>query len=476
MARILFLQKDSYECFGVMYLSAAIKLYGHTSDILIQQEEGSHFLSKIVSCKPDIIAFSVMTGFQEWVAQTALIIKKRFGYHIIAGGPHCTFHPEFIQADGIDAICRGEGEETLPMYMSAYESGRGINNIPGWWIKSVRIIIKNELFPLNSNMDDLEYPDRQIYRQRYPYIISKTNVSILVARGCPYTCTFCYNSYFKKLFSPLGSYVRRHSISRVIDEIVTVRKEAGKGLKWISFTDDLFIMDRNWMTLFLDRYKWEVNLPFGCSLRANLVDEDLIRQLAEAGCKIASFGIETGNDKLRNEVLNKNISKEQIIKTGQLLCKYNIKYSTFNMFNIPDETVEKAMETIALNLKIRNKNYPWSGLLQPYYGTDIFKYANKKGLIPEGGTGANFFHKGTIQQPDTEKLMLINSSFYWIIRFPILRPIFEFLIKHRIKIFSKPSLLLISFHRNISLFYTLEGKSIIYDTIKSGLKRIKSYI
>lgn len=475
MVKVLFLQRDSYETFGVMYLSAAITQEGHKAEVLIESEEGRSFFDKISRIKPDIVAFSIMTGIHKWAADTARQIKERFGYHIIAGGPHCTFFPEFIENEGIDAVCRGEGEDAFLDYLFAFERKDALMNIAGWWVKTNKSVIKNDLYPLRSDLDMLPYPDREIYRKRYASLNSNSCCEVLVARGCPYSCSFCYNQILKNLYVGKGNYVRRHSVARVIAEIKDFRQKYGNGVKWVSFVDDLFIMDRQWLDDFLSRYKNEIALPFGCGLRANLIDEELVEILAGAGCKVASFGIESGDSELRNTILNKNISDEQIIIAGQLLNKYGIRFSTFNMFNLPGENLEKAKKTIALNLKIRSKNYPWSGLLQPYRGTRIFDLADKLGMVAQGETGAGLFNKVSLRQKDTVKLENLNAYFYWIIRYPWIRNVLMFFVNHPVRSLSRISLLLVSLHRYSSLMYPFDGNMAFFIAIKNGLKRIKAY-
>lgn len=476
MANVLFLQRDSYEVFGIMYLSGSISLKGHKASVLIEVEEGRQFFRKIEEIKPDVIAFSIMSGLHEWASRTASEVKRRFGYHIIAGGPHCTFFPEFIEMDGIDAICRGDGEDALPEYLSAVEERRNIAKLRGWWIKNDSGVIKNDVYPLRENLDTIAYPDRDIYRKRYPFFNSNTCCEILVARGCPYNCSFCHNQLLRRIYKGKGSYIRRHSIKRVIDEIKDYRVRYGGNLRWVSFIDDLFIMDRQWLREFLVTYKTEIALPFGCGLRANLVDSELAGMLAEAGCKMASFGVESGDDELRNMVLNKNISDEQIITAGRLLSEYGIRFSTFNMFNLPGETMERAKKTISLNIKIRRGNYPWSGLLQPYRGTQVFDVAEKLGMIAHGETGANLFNTSSLRQKDTERLEYLNSYFYWMIRFPWMASVLMWIIRHPIRLFSRISLLLVSFHRYISLIYPFEGYMVVLRAVKSGLRRIRAYV
>lgn len=476
MAKIVFLQRDSYESFGVMYLSAALSARGHQADVLVEGEERGKFFQRIAELSPDVLSFSLMSGLHDWAAATAAKVKARFGLPVIAGGTHCTFFPEFLNEPGLDAICRGEAEDALPDYLDALDRGEDGADVPGFWVKTPSGVVENDLYPLRPELDSLPFPDRTIYRKRYASLAELSGCDILAARGCPYSCAFCYNSLMRKMYAGKGRYVRRHSPERLMEELRIVRTERGGELRWVSFVDDLFIQDRTWLEAFLALYRREIGLPFSCGVRANLMDEELATLLAGSGCRMASFGLESGDANLRNVVLNKKISDEQIIRTARLLHGRGIRFSTFNMFNLPGETLEKAEATLDLNLRIRDGNYPWSGLLQPYRGTRVFDHADALGLIPQGETGAKLFHSATVRQADTELLSRFNAYFYWMVRYPGLRGILMRLVRTGPEFLVRLSLLLTSFHRYVHLMRPVEGNRAVILAVKNGWKRIRAYI
>ena len=66
-----------------------------------------------------------------------------------------------------------------------------------------------------------------------------------------------------------------------------------------------------------------------CNIRANIMDEDIAKALADARCDPARFAIETGNENLRNTILQKNVTDEQIYNTVRLLKKYKVPFLSF---------------------------------------------------------------------------------------------------------------------------------------------------
>lgn len=476
MARLLFLQRDGYEAFGPMYLSSALKARGHQADVVVQSEEGRGFLDAVEAGRPEVVAFSIMSGLHEWAADTAQKVKTRLDVPVIAGGTHCTFFPEFLDEPGIDAICRGEAEDALPDFMDALAAGRDGSDVPGFHVKTGSGVVRNDLYPLRSDLDEILPPDRVLYARRYPGLASGTGAEVMAARGCPYNCSFCYNKMIRQMYKGKGTYVRRHSPERLVSEIVALRELRGERLRYLSFVDDLFVQDRSWLEEFLDLYSLHVGLPYMSSVRANLIDEALVALLARSGCGMVSFGVESGDEELRNTVLAKRISEKQIRDTASLLTKYGIRFSTFNMFNLPGETLEKALATLRLNQQLGRLNYPWSGLLQPYRGTGVYDLALSAGLISQAESGARRFDSLTIRQADTEALAAFSAYFYWMARHPALEPVLMRLARLRIPLLERVAMLGASLSRYVGLNWPFAGWRAPVDALKAGWKRITSYI
>ncbi len=477
MAKVLFLQRDGYESFGVMYLAAALRERGHAADVLVQHCEGRDFFPKIAQYAPDVAAFSVMTGLEAWAGEAAAAVKRAMpGCRVIAGGPHATFFPEWVGESALDALCRGEAEDALPDFVDALARGESGADVPGFWVKTGDGLVQNELYPLRPSLDALPFPDRGLYRRRYPAVFDGAGLEILAARGCPYSCSFCYNHVLRRLYAGKGRYVRRHGHERLLEEIRRERSARPQGLRYLAFVDDLFIQDREWLEGFLERYRREVGLPFTCALRANLVDEELVRLLVGSGCRAVSFGLESGDEALRNEVLGKKISEEQILRTAALLTRHGIRFSTFNMFNLPGETLALAEKTLDLNLRLGPNNHPWSGLLQPYRGTRVYDRIEAMVLGAQGEIKAGLFHQAVLRQPDTDALTAFNACFYWMVRLPRLRAILFWLARRGGPVAARLFGLAASLHRYVRLMEPLEGNKPWLSALKAGWRRLRAYL
>ena len=365
MARIVFLQRIWYEYGAPEIISAVLKKYGHKVELFIGSNS-SAFIDKIYP--GDIVCFSVMTGEHRWALRVASELKEKRDILTVFGGPHPTYFPEIIKHPAVDITCCGEGELAMLDLANLHDKGVDYGDIPNFSVKRGNNIKRNEVRLLVPDLDALPFSDREIYYNKYRFFRKNPLKPFMASRGCPFSCNFCFNENLRTIYSNKGRYVRFRSPKNLINEIKEV--ESKYGLKSIFFADDLFILNQKWLEDFSSIYKKEVNKPFVCSANVNTLDEEIIRLLKESGCHTVSFGIETGNENLRYELLNKRITNNQIEETGRLLKKYKLKFMTFNMIGLPGETVDDVLETIKLNIKIGTE-YPRCSILTPYPGTQI---------------------------------------------------------------------------------------------------------
>ncbi|MFH1249410.1 MAG: radical SAM protein [archaeon] len=456
--KIVFIQSDPFTRVGIMSMSACLKKSGHKVDLFIASEE-KNLIEQLKKIQPDLIGFSVIAGLERKEIDLAKKIKKEVKSLIIFGGPYVTFYPdEVINKDYVDIICLGEGEGAITELLNRLEKGEEIINIKNLWIKNNNKIFKNEIRNLIEDLDKLPIPDRTIY-YKYEFLKNQLSKDFVFFRGCPYNCSFCFNSEFMKFYYGKGKYVRKKSVKKVIEEIKYVKEKFG--LSSLMIYDDLFILDKKWLKNFLRIYKKEINLPFNCEVRADLIDEDIVKHLKEANCVTIALGVESGNEHIRNVLLNKNLSNDVIINACKIIKKYRIYLKTYNMVGIPEETLENALETIEFNIKLK-PDFAWCSVLRIYPKTLIAEDAIKNGFLKKDFKLADFGNsyqlgKTPLKMKDINKIINLQRFFSLSVRFPFLLP----LIKQIIKI---PSNKFFDFISQINYsFFTLK-------TTKIGLK------
>lgn len=428
MAKIAFFQEGIYENLGIMLLSAVLKKGGHDVILLIDSLE-KDVIGRLRDYQPDIVAFSVISGSHLGVYKIIKKIKDAFpGILCVMVGAHPTFFPESINQEEVDIIFRGESEEAILELAETFPDKEKIKNISNIWFKVGGQVFQNEPRPLIANLDLLPFPDREIYYQ-YQVLRSSSRKTFLTTRGCPYNCSFCFNHQYRKLYSGRGQYIRTRSPQNVIDEILDVKKRYG--LASVFIQDDTFILNKDWLIAFLAEYKKQVNLPFTCLVRADLTDELTVKRLKEAGCAGVQFGIESGDEVMRNRVLRKNLTDQQIINAAGLYKKYGIKFKTYNMLGLPGETIEEALKTVELNAKIK-ADLPWASILTPYPKTDIAEMMEAQGMIPAGygvdDLASSFFDKKAKTKQE-KNILNLQRLFFWGVKFPGLIPLIKLLIK-----------------------------------------------
>lgn len=430
MARIAFAQSFWFEFLGPMYISACLKEQGHQVELFLGDGKRTH-IDEIIAYNPDVIAFSCASGSHHWASTVASAVKARKQVFSVMGGPHATYFPEAIFQDNIDIVVRGEGEQTMLELVASLERGedwRGIENIV---YRTDEGMVMNPLRGLIEDLDQLPSPDRGLY-YKYSFLRNNPNKHVITGRGCPYNCAFCCNKAYKEMYQGKGKVIRRHSVERAIADIVELRDRYHT--RTVRFDDEVFILSPSWLKHFLDEYSARVKLPFSCLIRADLLTEDLAARLKRAGCYIAYFGIESGNEELRNKVLKKNISREDIIRTAGFLRHNGIASGTFNMLGLPGETLDNAFETVELNRQI-HADYPWCSVLQPYPRTELAEEAAAAGhiVIDESidAFSSSYFNHSIVRNERIHELENLQRFFFLAVKFPLLNGLIRRIISIR---------------------------------------------
>ena len=412
MARVIFLQRIWHEFGGPEIISAVLKKYGHEPELFIDKSPDTLF-GKIQP--DDIVAFSTMTGEHHWALKAAGKIKNKIKVLTVFGGPHPTYFPELINHPAVDIVCRGEGEFAMLDLANAYDQGADFANIPNLLVKcgNGTKIKENEVRPLIYDLDTLPFPDRGIY-YKYRLLRKSPLKTFMASRGCPFSCSFCFNEKLRSIYSHKGRYVRFRSPRNLINEIQET--DSQYGLKSIYFVDDLFVFNPGWLREFTSIYKKEIKKTFVCSANINTLNEEVIRLLKDSGCSAVSFGIETGNEILRCQLFNKRFTNNQVEKIARLLKKYKLKCMAFNIIGLPGETTENALETIQLNIKI-GVEYPRCSILTPYPGTRIAERLKEKIKIDDIYSAYQQFEI-SFQAPNPKELYNLHCFFQTAVIFP----------------------------------------------------------
>jgi anaerobic magnesium-protoporphyrin IX monomethyl ester cyclase len=378
--RVLFVtQQIDYEPQGIMHLSSALKAAGHQVELAVAAHHDPAAVAR--EFQPDVAAYSVITGSQRYYLQVNRQLKAAVpDLFSVFGGPHPTFFPEMVGEEGVDGICRGEGEEALVDLVAALEDGgpTAVLELDNWSFRRNGQRIYNPVRPYAEDLDSLPFPDRALVYERDPIVARSKIKHFLTGRGCPYNCTYCFNHALSELYRGKGKRFRQRSVGNVIEEIRWVRDHYP--LEFVVFVDDTFVLSNEWLAEFAQEYPRAIGLPFFCNTRANLVTEEQVRLLDEAGCHSVSMGIETGNDRIRNELLKRRMSRAQILEAARLLREGGLHFTTTNMIGLPTSTLEHDLQTLELNVQAR-PSYAHVFIFQPYPRTELGEFTREHGWM-----------------------------------------------------------------------------------------------
>jgi len=427
MARIAFVQNLAYEYLSVMYLAAVLKQAGHEVEVFLLERSEKALISEVLEYRPDLVAFSCSTGVHHWAVKFAAMVKNRRSVLTIFGGPHATFFPELIEEPSVDIICRGEGEEAIVEIAEQLDAGKTRTDTLNCFFKLNGHIERNEIRPLIRDLDSIPNPDRSVYRSKYKYL-RKTQAAFMAGRGCPFSCSFCFNHALRKLYEGRGRFVRYRKPERVVEEIENAT--ALFNLRTIYMQDDTLILNREWLRTFSKLYRDRIGLPMLCLVRADQVDEDSIAALSHAGVINVFFGIESGDETLRNKLLMKGIKDCDILKTVELLRKNKIRFRTYNMVGLPGETLDQALKTLQMNAEI-GTDFPWCAIFHPFPGTELGALAAHHDLLVQNQENAppSFFRTSIIRLSNEKEIINLHRLFYYGVRFPSLIPLIKIAIR-----------------------------------------------
>ena len=352
--------------------------------------------------------YSVVTGEHLWFLKKNQELKKKHPFKTVMGGPHFTFFPEQgLEDPAIDYVVQGPGEKVI------------LGLVEG---KYNQKLIKGQMPDVNF----LPPPDRSIL-YKYDEFGKSGMKRFIAARFCLYSCKYCFNHLYKRLYQDeLHMLNQRISPDKMIAEILDVKEKYG--LKMVYFNDDDFPGNPEWLIEFCTKYKEKVNLPYCGSMRANSVNQNMIKMMADSGCTFMNIALESANPETQKFLRRGRITNQQIEDACKACRKFGIKVRLQNMIGLPVENpLQDALETLAYNIKI-NPTDSWSAIFQPFPKTDLWEESLKKGLITEQTQAVNFYEGTQLKIKDSEKINRLHKWWFFSIKYQLPMELIKILI------------------------------------------------
>jgi anaerobic magnesium-protoporphyrin IX monomethyl ester cyclase len=332
-------------------------------------------VGRIVGLQPDAVVFSVLSSTYAWCCRMAGALKGRISAPVVFLGLHPSLVPERVMRDPcVDYTIAGEAEEVInPLLDRIHRDGdvSGVANL--WYRRNGRALptARAELVDL----DALPLPDKELFA---PYVSHGYSYCAMVSRGCPYNCTFCEETCSKKLYG--GRYFRRKSVDTVMRELAAGKKRYR--YREVIFKDSYLSGNKPWLRELIERYRKEIRVPFKCFCTISGFDEETARLLKEGGCYSIEFGLQTWNDRLRREILNRRETSADAFRAFAHCDRQRLWYDVDHMFNLPAETEEDHVLGAGCYRRLRYLGRIKVHFLVYYPTADILEHAVAAGDLP----------------------------------------------------------------------------------------------
>lgn len=362
----------NYVPLGLSYLSAVLK---DEHDIFVGDAQ-FHSEEEIIqtAAKAEVVGITSMScNFWGAVALARKIKKVNPNAVIVMGGTHATFVDVKVlqQNPYIDIVVRNEGEYTMLDLLQNLKKG-DISNIKGITYRKGSSIKRNPERPFIENLNCLPFPARDMW-EADKYYQEGSLPQIISARGCPHRCIFCSTS------SMWGHLTRFRSPQNVVDEVEYIVEKYN--IDEVSFADDTFTIAHNHTTeICKEILRRKLDITWGCNIRADTINENLLQLMKKAGLKNFFLGVESGNQKTL-DFMNKKTTISQVRKTVALAKKYSIKIGLSCILGFVNEKYTDVQRTIDFMISLKGDSYLFNFLLV-FPGTELYKRRKKLKITP----------------------------------------------------------------------------------------------
>lgn len=354
---LVYLEPLDNEPLGLLYIGTVLQKAGYRVKIvgISRFNPWKRFLKEVLHFKPSVVGLTVTTALADKAQAVAKLVKDNFPkITVIAGGPHPTILPfETLHEGSIDICVIGEGEVTVIDLLTALSSSMPPEEVKGIaYLKEGKLVITEDRGFI-QDLDAIPFPDRGLMPKdviygRAAYPAGNPCMLLVTVRGCPYQCAFCQPAV-AKIF---GKRVRRRSPENTVEEIIELKRKYGINGLWIN--DDTFLLDDHWTARFCDlMLQANLDISWYTNGRLDNVNKDILIKLLRAGCVGLVLTPETGSQRIRNEVLNKNVSDEAILKAYKICHEIGLPVQANIMLASPTETDSDLDSSISLIKKIQ---------------------------------------------------------------------------------------------------------------------------
>jgi len=376
------------------------------------------FKKMVEDYQPDLIGLSAISATYKDGIYLLNSVKNKNIPNVV-GGVHATVYQEKVFRDNVvDMICIGEGEKSFVELCKNMENKEDIYHIPNLCFKMNGKIVKNPLNP-PVDLETLPFQDWSIFHEhrRMKPMGGKirTTACVELSRYCPYSCTYCTNEFFHKIYN-FKNY-REKSIKRFIAEVKYLKEKYN--VKYIYMSAESFLSTKKErFEEFIKEYE-KIKIPFWMESRPEAITSEKIEKLKSVGCESMNVGVESGDEKFRRKVLNRKMFNQQIIDGIKIVKVFGIRIGANIIIGFPTETRDQIFKTIDI-MRIANPDNIMVHPFNPYYGTKLYDLCVDKKYIDSDAVGGDYRIDYILDMPQLskEEIMGIYRTFNLYVKFP----------------------------------------------------------
>lgn len=347
---------------GLLYLTSNIRaaLGEHVEvrvlDMKLQHMETEAIDPILREFQPDVVGFSAL-NYEAYAGHALAKHIKAANSNTITvfGGPYALKNAEqILQDSNIDWVFEGSADRTFTQALLCLAQGR----LPDESILGMSFRRQDNSVYLSSRQDQINDLDNllppawdTINLSVYAKVSNMANnlrgkryALLFTSRGCPYLCNYCHDLFSKKFVY--------HGVDYVIAEIERLHEQYG--VDEFHIVDDIFNLHKPRLKAIMGevtrRWPGKLKFAFPNGLRADILDEDVINALADAGTYLVGVAIETVTPRLQT-LVEKHLNIEKTHHAITLLSKRDIHINGFFMLGFPTESPEEIRATIEFAIK-----------------------------------------------------------------------------------------------------------------------------
>ncbi|MBU1726593.1 MAG: radical SAM protein [Candidatus Omnitrophica bacterium] len=404
--------------FFLAYATALLKKNNFEAkliDAIAERMGENQVITEIKSYSPGLLVIETSTpSFANDICLAIKIKEKAADCKIALCGPHASVFPDEILRDYgfIDFILIGEYEYILLDLVKQPGGDLDLSSVSGLAYRNISGVKINSLRSTIQNLDDLPWPEREtlpIYKYNDGFCgLPRPNVQMWASRGCPFHCSFCLwpqTMYLEHTY-------RKRDPAKVADEMQWLIE--GLRFKAVYFDDDVFNIDKNYVfNMCAEIKKRKIKVPWAVMSRADLMDEEMLRELAGSGLFAIKYGLESADQRILDSC-KKKLNLEYASKMIEVTKRLGIKVHLTFCLGLPGEDRKTARETLDFINNIQPDSLQVS-YATPFPGTKYYEYAKDKNYLLSGDWREFDGGQGCIVRTEEltgDELRQIRNDFY----------------------------------------------------------------